>query len=234
MRAFAAMVLAVSLFAPAATAADDPAKAHALELFGESEAAYRAGRFQEAVDKLLEARRIRPEPVLLYNLGRAYEALGKPTEAADAYASYLAEEPRAADRLAIEGRITTLRSQAAALARAKEPPRDPPPEPPREPPNVLDPSILIVLGLAGVGTGIGLSVAADGLHEDAKAETVQETARDEQDRAESLATAATTCVIAGGVVAALGVTWLGLELFVPKRTVSLLPGAREVTFRVRF
>jgi tetratricopeptide (TPR) repeat protein len=219
-------VLAAALFLAPRAYAEDPAKARALELFEQSAVAYRAGRFQEAVDRLLEARRVRPEPVLLYNLGRAYEALGKPEEAADAYTSYLAEEPHAADRRAIEGRITTLRAQAAELARAREAPR--------EAPNVLDPSIVIVLGVAGLGTGIGLGLAAEARHEDAKAETVQQTARDEQDRAESLATAATACSIAGGVVTALGLTWLGLELLVPKRTVSLLAGPREVSLRLRF
>lgn len=227
MRVVTFGVLAAALFLASGAAADDASsKARALELFEQSAASYRAGRFQEAVDRLLEARRVRPEPVLLYNLGRAYEALGKPEDAADAYASYLSEEPRAADRRAIEGRIATLRAQAAELARARETPR--------ETPNVLDPSIVIVLGLAGLGTGVGLGLAADARHEDAKAETVQQTARDEQDRAESLATAATACTIAGGVVTALGLTWLGLELLVPKRTVSLLAGPREVSLRLSF
>lgn len=231
MRVFAAILLSFLLFTPTAFAADD--KSRALELFEQSATAYRAGRFQEAVDLLLEARRLHPEPVLLYNLGRAYEALGKPAEAADAYEKYLAEEPRAADRLAIEGRIGTLRAQAMELERARQPTPQPI-EPPREPPNILDPSIVIAIGVIGLGTGIGLAIAADDLHDDARAETVQKTASDEQDRAESLATAATASVIAGGVVAALGATWLGLELFAPKRPVSLLPGLREVTLRVTF
>src|SRR4051794_14721586 len=51
--------------------------ARALDLFEQSAKAYREGRFQDAVDRLLEARSLKSEPVLLYNLGRAYEALGR-------------------------------------------------------------------------------------------------------------------------------------------------------------
>ena len=65
---FAAIVL-LPRGAEAAPTRTAPTDSHALELFEQSAQAYREGRFQEAVDKLLEARRFKAEPVLLYNLG---------------------------------------------------------------------------------------------------------------------------------------------------------------------
>src|SRR5688572_4413883 len=157
---------------PSSTSSDSPERRRALELFEESARAYREGRFQDAVDKLLEARRAKAEPVLLYNLARAYEALGKPQEAADAYQSYLQEEPNASDKRAIEGKITTLKQQAAELAAARKPEgTTPPPQgtsapptsstPPAQPPPPSEPEgamqylpwIVVGAGVAALGTG---------------------------------------------------------------------------------
>src|SRR4051812_49270055 len=90
-----ALVSLVSLAAVAtpSRAAATPKDDRAAELFQKSHRAYRDGQFQEAVDLLLEARQLKTEPVLLYDLGRAYEALGKLAEAADAYGHYLEEAP---------------------------------------------------------------------------------------------------------------------------------------------
>src|SRR3954468_23675548 len=98
-RAHALMAIAILLVAGAAHADD---KQRAIDLFERSARAYRDGRFQDAVDLLLEARKLQHAPVLLYDLVRAYEALEKPADAADAYAAYLAEDEKAADRRAIE------------------------------------------------------------------------------------------------------------------------------------
>lgn len=190
------------------------------DLFEQSARAYREGRFQEAVDKLVELHRQKPEPVLLYNLARAYEALGRWTEAADAYEKYLNDEPGAADRRAIEGKIATLRAQAAELAAARKPDREPPqtPDPPRlsqnpkrdaaDPVPSAVPWIIAGAGVAIIGTGFALGVAADGEHEDAVAEPTQVRAVDKQDSAESLAQASTITVIAGAIIALAGVSWI--------------------------
>src|SRR4051812_6436550 len=165
----------------AARVAPSP-RARALELFEQSAKAYRDGRFQDAIDLLVEARRIKPEPVLLYNIGRAYEALGKPTEAADAYAAYLEEDPKAADRRAIEIRITTLRAQAGELdkARTMPPPAEPKPLPPEPassapPPQASDslavvPWVVTGAGVVGIGAGVVLGLVAESRHSAADAE----------------------------------------------------------------
>ncbi len=227
-------------------------KPTAIELFEQSARAYREGRFQDAIDLLVEARRVKPEPVLLYNLGRAYEAMGRQTEAADAYAGYLAEDPRAADRRAIEGRITTLRSQAEQLDRAKNPPSPPeerrlPPElPPPEPQPQPQPSeipivvpiVIIAAGVAGLGAGVVLGLVAGSKHDAAVTEPTQVAAQDKQDRAESFATGSTVAFIAGGVVTAAGLAWLGIRILSSSSTttarVSVMAGPCALLVRGTF
>ncbi len=229
-----ATLLAASLVTPSARADDAPArdpKARALDLFEQSAVAYREGRFQAAIDLLLEARRTKPEPVLLYNLGRAYEALGSQREAADAYSRYLEEEPRAGDRRAIEGRIVTLRAQADQLDRAK----GASPAEPESPLSVVLPWVVTGIGLAGLGTGVALGLVSGRRHDAAVREPVQTVAQDKQDEASTFATGATIAFVAGGVVAAAGLTWLGIRAFTPSpRGVALLPGPTSLTLKGTF
>lgn len=204
---------------PSSASSATSARQRALALFERSAVAYREGRFQDAVDLLKEARTIKAEPVLLYDLGRAYEALGSLDQAADSYAAYLAEDPRAADRRALEIRIETLRSQAGQLekSRAMPPPEakpmapEPPPPPPPAPSPTVLPWILGGVGIAGLGTGVVLALAADGKHRSAEREPTQTGARDEQRSAESLATGATIAFIAGAILTAAGASWLTLR-----------------------
>lgn len=226
----AAVFAAIALVARGAGAAPTrsaPTDARALELFEQSAQAYREGRFQEAVDRLLEARRFKAEPVLLYNLGRAYEALGKPGEAADAYAKYLEEEPEASDRKAIEGRIATLRGQANELAAARRDPGQ------REESDGMAavPWIVAGVGAAALGTGAVLSVLANEKHDDAVADPVQVSAFEKQDDAEGLARAATVTLIAGAVISAMGLAWLGVRAAQsPKSTATSRGALLRVTF----
>jgi tetratricopeptide (TPR) repeat protein len=200
----------------------------ALELFEQSAKAYRDGRFQDAIDLLVEARRIKPEPVLLYNIGRAYEALGNPTQAADAYAAYLAEDPKAPDRKAIEIRITTLRAQADELDKARTmpppaeakplPPEPPPPAPPAPPPDTsvgVVPWVVTGAGIVGVGAGVVLGLVAESRHRAAVDEPGQAVARHKQDQAETFATGATIAFVAGAAVTAVGVGWLTVRVLTP-------------------
>lgn len=241
---FVACALALCCLAAPAARADEAAprdpKARALELFEQSAVAYRDGRFQAAIDLLLEARRTKPEPVLLYDLGRAYEALGDQRAAADAYARYLAEEPRAGDRRAIEARLVTLRAQAERLERAKNAPpeaRAPAERPEPEPESgisVVLPWVVTGVGLAGLGTGVALGLVSRGKHDAAVSEPVQTLAQDKQDSASTLATGATIAFIAGGVVVAAGLTWLGIRALRPSRGVALCPGPGTIALAGTF
>jgi tetratricopeptide (TPR) repeat protein len=223
-----AALLAFSLVSRGAHAAPTramPTDSRALELFEQSAQAYREGRFQEAVDRLLEARRFKAEPVLLYNLGRAYEALGKPADAADAYAKYLEEEPEASDRKAIEGRIATLRGQANELAAARRDPAQP-----RDESDALSavPWVVMGVGVASLGTGAVLGLVAKGKHDDAVADPVQASAVETQNTADNLARAATVTLIAGAVISAMGLAWLGVRAARPSATSR--GGFLQVTF----
>ncbi len=96
-----------------------PEESRAIELFERSAVKYRQGQFAEAAALLRQAYELRPAPVLLYNLGRALEAQGEPTEALDAYRRHLAGRPTAADRVATEERVLALERKLAEADDAK-------------------------------------------------------------------------------------------------------------------
>lgn len=191
-------------------------KTRALSLFEESAVAYREGRFEDAIRLLREARALKPEPVLLYNLGRAYEAAGRRREAADAYERYLAEEPRAADRGALEGRVASLRREEAerdALLKASK--AEAPAAPPRESESPL-PFVITGVGVAGVAAGLVVGIAARSRADDARAEPVQARAAELHDDARGLATVANLTLVAGAVLTVVGGAWLGARFLRPQ------------------
>src|SRR5687768_5354641 len=77
----------------------------AADLYSEARVHYRAGRFAEAVRLLKEAHQLRPDPVLLYNLGRVYESMGDLAGALASYREFLRATRHVPDRGAIEQRI---------------------------------------------------------------------------------------------------------------------------------
>src|SRR5690606_35346285 len=110
VRATAVLAFALTLVTRAG-ATEDADRKRALELFKESKQLYQEGRFRDAIERLEQAYALAPEPVLLYNLGRAFESSGELERAIDAYRRYLDEEPNAPDRGAISARIDTLERQ---------------------------------------------------------------------------------------------------------------------------
>ncbi len=101
--------------------ADRPAfERQAISLFQQSSKAYSAGRFEEAAALLLQAYQLRQDPVLLFNLARAYESAGSLTLAVSAYEKYLIEAPQASDRGAVEQRLVTLRKTLVDRATLEE------------------------------------------------------------------------------------------------------------------
>jgi len=55
------------------------------------------GELTRAAEQFEAAQALRPNPVVLYNLGQTYSALGRPVEAEKALRSYLTTEPRPTD-----------------------------------------------------------------------------------------------------------------------------------------
>lgn len=201
--------------------ADDRDKA--LELFEASDRAYKAGEFERAADLLREAYSLYPEPLLLYNLGRAQEGLGDTAGAVESYERYLQDAEQIRDRGAIERRIATLKAQldkqaADARRRAEEEERrrreeeerkrnPPPPIDDRTPLEKYGPWITIGSGGAVVATGLFFGIRAQATHDDAIATPIQRDAAELQSSAERSATIANVLFVVGGAAIAGGIAW---------------------------
>jgi tetratricopeptide (TPR) repeat protein len=201
--------------------ADDRDKA--LKLFEDSDKAYKAGKFEQAADLLREAYRLYPEPLLLYNLGRAQEGLGDTTGAVESYEKYLAEAEQIKDRAAIERRIATLKAQLAKQAEDARQRREeeerrkreeeerrrnpPPPIDDRTPLQIYGPWITMGSGGAMVLTGLYFGIHASTTHDDAVATPIQRDAAELQHSAERSATIANVLFVVGGAAIAGGVAW---------------------------
>ena len=98
-----------SAHAQAGTQTDEQV-ARARVLFTEGQAAYDAGRFQEAVEKLRAAYEITSSPELAFNVARVYERMSEYTEAIRYFRIYLRQgRPEADARTDVEQRIAALR-----------------------------------------------------------------------------------------------------------------------------
>lgn len=237
---------------PAPSAAD---KARAADLFKKSADAYRQGDFKRAIDLLDEAYALDPQPVLTYNRARAAEGLGNVDAAITGYEKFLADEPKAPDRGAIEQRVATLkrqRDERAALERDRDARRDepvpvpvptpapephtsaPPPEPP--PPRTHTPLPYVVAGVGAVGlvTGAIMGSLALSKKDDAVAEPVQQKSMDLKDSADGLATTSTVFFIVGGVLVAAGVAWWIVDHAPSKNRGALAPRVSATGFGVSF
>jgi len=206
----------------AAPGAQSP-QARAADLFNKGAEAYRRGEFQQAVTLLLEAHALDPQPVLLYNLARAYEGLGNIEAAIDTFTRYLEADPKAPDRGAIEQRLGTLkrqRDERLALEKQRDAERTradqekaererkaPTPAPaPHE--RSVGPYVVAGVGVAGLATGVIFGLMATSKHDGAAlASTPQQDAIDQQNSAKSLATISTVSFIVGGALVAAGATW---------------------------
>jgi tetratricopeptide (TPR) repeat protein len=201
--------------------ADDREKA--LKLFEDSDKAYKAGQFEQAADLLREAYGLYPEPLLLYNLGRAQEGLGDMAGAVESYEKYLSEAKDLKDRGAIERRIATLKAQIAkqeedARRRAEEEERrrreeeerrrhPPPPIDTRTTLEKVGPWATMGTGGAILGAGIFFGIHASTTHDDAVATPIQRDAQELQHSAERSATIANVLFVVGGAALAGGFAW---------------------------
>src|SRR5205807_8370622 len=90
---------------------------------------YDEARYEDAAREMESAYALKPLPDLQYNLAQCYERLGRYTDAAAAYATYLKANSAAPDRKLVETRITNLRERAAAVSAGSQ---VPPPAPSTE------------------------------------------------------------------------------------------------------
>ncbi|HEY2748737.1 MAG TPA: tetratricopeptide repeat protein [Polyangia bacterium] len=77
---------------------------------------YDEARYEDAAREMEAAYQLKPLPDLQYNLAQCYERLGRYTDAATAYETYLKSNAAASDRKLVETRIANLRERAAATA----------------------------------------------------------------------------------------------------------------------
>jgi tetratricopeptide (TPR) repeat protein len=197
-------------FAWSGMARADDNRDKALQLFEDSNTAYKAGKFEDAADLLRQAYDLFPEPLLLYNLGRAQEGLGDRKGAIDSYERYLAEAEQVDDRGAIERRIATLRAQIAQQEADAKKLREVPPPPPVDTRTDFEkygPWATIGAGGVLIGTGIVFGVRSGSKHDDAVAAPGQRDAAQLQASAQHYATIANVLFVVGGIAAAGGIGW---------------------------
>ena len=221
--------LVVALAGSSVAHADDKTKA--LSLFEKSDKAYKAGKFEAAVKLLEEAYKLYPEPLLLYNLGRAQEGMGDVPGAIASYKRYLADAKQITDRGAIERRLATLEAQEAkkdaeAKRLADEEARRKTAEADRQraedarllaeqerrndarsPVATYGPWITVSAGVVLVATGFAFGARASSTHDDAIAAPVQRDALELQGSAERSATIANVMFVLGGLTTAGGIGW---------------------------
>ena len=77
------------------------------------------GRLDEGIDQLLEAYSIKPHPNVLFNVAKAYEAAGRPSDALVYYRRYLETDPP--DAAAVKESVTRLQAQLPAPKPKEEP-----------------------------------------------------------------------------------------------------------------
>lgn len=88
-------------------------KARARVIFEQAVAAYKEGKYYEAVELFLETNRIYPDSKLCFNIGRAYEGLGHSAGALRYYREYLRRTPGASDKADVEASIKQLEGALA-------------------------------------------------------------------------------------------------------------------------
>lgn len=231
MRLVAATVLGLALWASVgsyAAAQRDRADANAArrrarELNRQSHERYQLADYQGAVELLEQAYALYPQPILLYNMARAYGNLGRFEEAIAAYERYLASAPEGDDHRVIETRIRNYRAvleerrareaeartaraaeaaetqRRAALLEARTEPR--PAEPDAAPWVIAGVGAAVLIGGGVLG---GLSLSERGA---AESEPAFIPAQAASDRAVAFAWAANGAFILGGVLALVGVVW---------------------------
>jgi tetratricopeptide (TPR) repeat protein len=212
--------------------------ASAVELFEESERSYREGRFDRAVALLERAYSIDADPILLYNMARAYERMGDAEGALGAYRRYLERAPDAADREAVERRVAELEAaQAPDRPVVEEPPPPAAPAPDEAPARperlgvrtFLGPLIVSGAGLLTIGAGLVLGGLSTSAHEDAVDDPDFLSAWDSQQTAERLALSANVVLAIGAAMIVGAAVWAIVTWLLHRRAgggASATPGVR--------
>lgn len=209
---------------------DDERAEQAVVLYRAAQVHYQEGRFDEAINLLVEAIELQDAAALHYNLGRSYQELGRWVEASAAYSAYLEREPDSERRAQVEARIEQLDRHAAeenidgiggeggGSGSAGSAPDDTA----RDRRRVL-PWPWVIVGTGAVSLVIGVVFGAlfnaqMELAEDPS--TDNHTALEAYDLAGSYGTAANTTLVLGGVMTTAGLIWGIIDLIRSRRAQS--------------
>jgi tetratricopeptide (TPR) repeat protein len=103
MRAIMGVVLMLALVAGArADKNTSDATVRARALYQAGVLKYNLSEFQQALEDFKAAYELKPDPVLLFNIGQCHRMLGHPQEAVYAYRAYLREVPSSENREEVE------------------------------------------------------------------------------------------------------------------------------------
>lgn len=191
-------------------------------LIGEAREDYNRARFRDAAKKLEQAYEHYPESVLLYNLGRTYEAAGMWAESERAYRRYLDQASDAPDRDAIREKIRVL---ANVQKRSSTTPK------PTGSPSLLGPILVFGFGALGLGGGTVLGLSALDTRDRARSAASQQEAERGLRHARELGVYATAAYVVGAGATLAGIGYLWFQLRAPRghAKVSLMPQGLWVT-----
>lgn len=101
---------------PATTSVSGPGepRQRAKQLYEEGLAAYHAGRHSDAIDKLLEADQVMPNPAFSYNIALVYEAMGDRRSALRWLRGYLRQKGDSSDESATRAKVRKLEAELQA------------------------------------------------------------------------------------------------------------------------
>lgn len=205
------------------TASEDASRQEAKRLFNRGRIAFRAKRYEEAILRWQESYALSNEPLILWNIAKAFEALDQPAEALAYYEEWA---PHASDdeKEELEAKITQLEAEVESLppaptddANATEKP-----EVPKEKPEKGEASsplqmagwTMVGIGGAAIVTGIVLDVVAtssrparDDFCRELDGDLLcSQDGRDDIHDTNALAIGGDATWIAGSAVAAVGLT----------------------------
>jgi tetratricopeptide (TPR) repeat protein len=236
-----AIAVACGLLATDRLALADCSHDAAESAYADARRAFVEKRYDDSVALLRQAYACDPKPVYLGNIARTYEEANRPRDALEAWRAFLAVVADERDRSVTAGRISVLakivddldrlerEKETAEEARrnAEAAARDaarPPPEEPTQGHHVPAAAwITASVGVAGLATGVALGIVAQSKHNQAIADTSANASNADESDARNLAQATNWTLAIGGAVAAVGMTWIGIDLL---RPVSTNPSAR--------
>jgi tetratricopeptide (TPR) repeat protein len=116
MRLAALALLVTLVAAPSVASAQTPNVNAARDHFRKGTAAFKEGRHAEAAQEFEAAYRIVGDPVLLFNIGQAYEKAGQISRAIVNYEAYVQRAKTADDLAEVQAKVAQLKAQQAAAS----------------------------------------------------------------------------------------------------------------------